>query len=316
MSEKILNGDFLNGTWQYTIDDWNNGVNEYQYQWSAPPGSSYYVYCGYAGFVADPNREFDMNQEFSSNDEVISAKLALRAKWNVPEGEIEDGYLRYLVEIEKPDTSRATILNEIKPTNSDFGGPIEYPDEGWLLLNEDVAAHFDQYGTHKIWIRTFLHGASEGLYRSASYTVIISVSLNMVVKKYKSVHEKMGSIGSSDPHQSRQSNTASDIVAISEDYSMKVEKPVNEIIGLVESYSTEVRPCQFTSASEAIGLVEGMTRVLKPAPTAESMSFVERIQATRTQGNVITIYDISDLMDWDEITGVTTPWIKEKTEIN
>lgn len=285
MSEIILNSDFEDGAPNYTIDDWNNGVNEYPYQYTTNP--DYPTAYGYATAL----KKYDMNQGFSSNDEVLSASLSVYAKWKSMGGTDEDGYVRYVIEIEKPDTSKVTVLDETKATNdlcNVFG--TGYPDENYLLQDEDVVAHFDQYGSFKVWLTTWLKGGRCGAWNYDSITSITNVSLNMTVKKYKSVHERIGGSGK-----------LNDVARVK----------LSEIASLSESFSTQVSPCQFQTASDIVSLVEGTSIFIKrPRTIAESIGLLEALQAVRTQGNIVTTYDISQLTQWSDVAGVTTPWVK------
>jgi len=143
-----------------------------------------------------------------------------------------------------------------------------------------------------------------------------NINLDIAVKKYKTVHERMGGVEAYSPHQSRQSITTSDIMALKEDYSVKVSKVVAEQIGMVESYSTKVSPCQFSSASDIMGLHESYSIMKKQfRSVAESIGLVERLQAKRTQGNVVTTFTIQDLTQWNDVPPTVTPWVKTKIEI-
>ena len=85
-----------------------------------------------------------------------------------------------------------------------------------------------------------------------------------------------------------------------------------------EAYSTEVYSPSFNyeTASESVGLNESYSKILKRIyGVVEVVGLSESIQAKRTQGNLETTYVLEDLTQWTEISQVTTPWIKEKTEI-
>ena len=271
MSEKILNGDFSSD-----FDYWDNGIADaypYVMEFGVPKAAS----------IPDStdSRTYKMKQDFSVNDEAVAAKLTVWGKWICWTGDV-DGYVKFKIELEKPDTSKVTLLDETKTPPSSLGN---------LLDEEDITAHFDQYGNYKFWLTCEVASCRVDSQFYTSHGYYDNINLNVAVKKYKSVHEKIGG-----------AERLNDVASVSK----------KEIIGLVESYSTEVRPMQFTSASEAIGLIEGMTRVLKPMPTAESISLVERIQAKRTHGNLVTTYTIEDLVGWDEVSPIVTPWIKTK----
>lgn len=265
MSEKLLNTEF------HLFEHWDNGINEEPYEQAAP------LYKGAINILSYPNttKNCDIRQSFSVNDEVVLAEISSRA-WRRTDA---DASLRVKLELEKPDTSMVTLY-DVTETNTSV--------DNEFVNSLDITEHFDQYGTHKIWLTTWIVKLAGGLgFFWGRY-----MELNMTVKKYKSVHEKMGGTG-----------RLNDVVSVKK----------GEIIGLVESYSTNVSPCQFSSASEAIGLVEGTSMLItRVRSAAESIGLVEGLQAVRTHGNLVTTYTIEDLLGWNAISPRSTSWIKTK----
>lgn len=273
---KILNGDFSD-----EFNHWDNGVEE---------GDAFYINLERAqaasAFMDTDPVTYKMKQDFSINDEVVTAKLTIWGGWYSFSG-IVDGYIRFKVELEKPDTSKVTILDVTK--TAEIG-------EGNILDEEDIKAHFDQYGNYKLWLTCIAATcyASPGppAVYPRSYGAYDNINVDVVVKKYKTVHEKMGG-----------TERLNDVVAVKK----------AEIIGMVESYSTNVSPCQFSSASDIMGLHESYSTIKTLyRNVAESMGLVERLQARRTHGNLVTTYTIEDLLGWDAVSPRSTSWIKTK----
>lgn len=280
----IQNGDFSAG-----FDHWHNGVGEDAFVLDAGKAKG-------ASYVASADvKTYNIIQSFSSNEEVVAGKVTVWCKWLATGGNISDGYNRFIVELHKPDTTSVTLLDTTKTDDI---------DEGYLLNDYDIAAHLDQYGTH--WLYLILKTVSaKGVNPDSpppfgygmSYSWYDNISIDIVVKKYKTVHEIIGSSGA----------------ILSE---AKVSR--SEAVGLIEAYSTETFSPTFYSetASESVGLSESYSKILKRIHgEVEVVGLSETIQAKRTQGNLETTYILEDLTQWTEISRVETPWIKRKTVI-
>jgi hypothetical protein len=282
MSNLIQNGDFASG-----------GAN-----WTNPAGGlAFTIGLGVATGISDPDRAvpvwtYKMYQQFSSGDEIITATITVWAAWEAYSDDV-DGYNQFVVELEKPDTTMVTLVNTTKTAVTGSGN---------ILSASNIAAHMATYGNYKLWFTLRTKSAGE-LFNGPPRTSIQSqgwydnISIDVTVKKYKTVHEILGSSGA----------------ILSE---AKVTK--SEIVGLSEAYSTEVFSPVFNyqTASESAGLNESYSTILKRIHgEVEVVGLVEAIQAKRTQGNLETTYILEDLTQWTEISVVETPWVKEKIEI-
>ena len=281
---KILNGDFGSG-----FDSWHNGVGEDPFVLDAGKvkGSSY--------SASVLLKTYNIAQSFYSNEEVVAGKITVWCKWLATSGDVSDGYNQFVVELFKPDTTSVTLLDSTKTATS---------GEDNLLDAVDITAHLAQYGTYWLYLTlktmsgksdnpdpppTYSYGVSYGWYDN--------INIDIAVKKYKAVHEKLGSSGA----------------IVSE---AKVSK--SEIVGLSEAYSTEVYSPVFNyeTASESFGLNESYSKLIKRIRgVVEVVGLVEAVQAKRTQGNLETTYVLEDLTQWTEISKTETPWIKTKVEV-
>ena len=164
----------------------------------------------------------------------------------------------------------------------------------------DIAANFDQYGNYELWLKIGTKSAVVklgGPYLPASQGWYDNISIDVAVKKYKTVHEILGSSGQlgSEARVSR-----------------------SGAVTLAESYSTEVYSPTFNyeTASGVVGLVESLASSMKRTQSiAEGAGLIEAVQAKRTQGNRETTYILEDLTQWTEISKTETPWVKIKTVI-
>lgn len=279
MSNFIINGDFSDG-----FSAWNNGVGG---------GSAYALDSGKArgSSWGSDERYYKMSQPFSLNDEPISGKATVWCKWQSYDAS-GNGYNRFIVNLVKPDLTSVNLLDTTKTAIT---------GEGYLLNDYNILAHLDQYGNYALQLFLKTKGTQnpspppELFFRS--YGWYDNISVDIAVKKYKTVHEKLGSSGR---------------------LGGKASVSRSEIIGLSESYSTEVYSPTFNyeTASESVGLSEAysiLTKKLRNA--AESVGLKEALQAKRIQGNLETTYVLQDLTQWTQISRVSTPWIKKKIEV-
>ena len=287
---KILNGDFSSG-----FDHWNSGVLQ----------NAFVLDDGMAwsrGMVGETPKKHDITQQFNLNDEVAYAKITVWGKWWAQGGEEIDGYNRFIVKLEKPDKSKVTLLDITKTAVT---------SEGYLLNGVDIKSHFSQYGNYTLWLNCWCRYADEGGPSLRSMGWYDNISVNIAVKKYKSVHEKMGGVETLSPHASHQYKSVAESIGLVEKYNVKISKTVAEAIGLSESYETDVKEAQFKAVAESIGLVEAYSiKKTLHRSAAESIGLVETLQAKRTQGNLETTYTIDQLTQWSEVDRVTTPWVK------
>lgn len=278
---KIQNGDFSSD-----FDQWNNGVS------------------GDLAFILDAEQaradsagnsiteqSYTMTQEFSINDEVSAAAISAWCKWQSfsASGGGTDGYVRFRIVLHKPDLVEVVLLDTTKTAES---------GEGYLLDSSDIKANLNIYGNYVLGMTVRVASADGPL---GGYLVSLgwydNINIDVAVKKYKTVHEKLGSSGA----------LASEA---------KVSR--SGAVGLVEAYSTETfSPSHnYETASESVGLSESYSKILKRIRGEVGVvGLAETIQAKRTQGNVETTYVLEDLTQWTEISRVETPWIKIKTEL-
>ena len=293
---KILNGDFSDG-----FNHWNNG--DYGYPYTLDSGRA----KGSSASGTTNEKIYGMIQGFDVNDEAISAHITVWGKWSAFSGS-PDGYNNFRIRLRKPNASEVTLLDTTKTATVGSGN---------LLDNQDISANFDQYGNYEIWVVLKTASAYQWSERLQQYIYALSygyydnISINIAVKKYKSVHEKMGGSGASSTHASHQYKSVAEASGLSERYNFKVCKTVAEAIGLSESYETDVKEAQFKAVAESMGLVEAYSiQKTLHRSAAEAMGLSETLQAKRTQGNLETTYTIDELTQWSEISRMTTPWVK------
>jgi len=212
---KILNGDFSSG-----LDSWHNGVGEDPFVLDAEKikGSSY--------SASVLLKTYKIAQSFYSNEEVIAGKITVWCKWLAYAGDVSDGYNQFVVELVKPDTTSVTLLNSTKTANSGSSN---------LLDAVDITAHLAQYGIYWIYLTLkTMSGKSDNPDSPPPYSYGVSygwydnISIDIAVKKYKTVHEKIGSTGA---------------------LGGKASVLRSEAMGLVEAYSTETWSPSFNSES-------------------------------------------------------------------
>jgi len=296
---KIVNGDFSSG-----FDNWDNGIG----------GLPYTLVAGEAKGSSDRWDEAELTyimlQQFSSSEEVVSAKITVWAKWEAVPG-IKTGRNVFVVKLRKPDATFVTLVDTTKNAVSGSGN----------ILNEsNIAAHMTQYGSYRLYLYLYTRSAwlsiEPDVYEQ-SFGWYDNISLDVAVKKYKTVHEIMGSSEESSFYSNRQTASESESVGLSESYLKKTSKYTAEMVGLAESYSTEViTPVRsYETASGIVGLIESYSMRRKLIRN-EIAGLAESIQAKRTRDGVVTTYIFGELTQWDEISQAVTPWIKEKVEIN
>ena len=282
MSERILNGDFSLGSAYWTNP--------------AGVGLAFSIGAGTATGASNPSGSLEwtykMCQQFSSNDEIITAVITVWAGWEAYSDYI-DGHNQFIVELEKPDTTMVSLVDTTKTAVVGSGN---------ILSASDISAHMATYGNYKLWLTLKTKSArTAGLPPEREYIQsqgwYDNISINIAVKKYKTVHEKLGSSGklNSEARVSR-----------------------SEIVGLYESYSTEVYSPVFSyeTASESVGLIESYSTLLKRQRGAvEVVGLKEGLQILRKHDNMETTYTLGDLTHWDETSRVDTPWIKKQVVI-
>lgn len=275
---KILNGDFSSA-----FAGWVN---------PALGGLKFSISAEQPFGVSDPSstsgKTYKMCQQFNSNDEIITAVITVWASWEAYPGDT-NGSNQFRVELEKPDTTMVTLVNTTKTAVSSSGN---------ILSGVDIKSNMTQYGNYKLWLTLVTKSSRTGVEYEVSMGGYDNISIDVTVKKYKTVHEILGSSGA----------------ILSE---ARVTK--SEIIGLSEAYSTEVLSPSFNyeTASESVGLNESYSKILKRIRgVVEVVGLSESIQAKRTQGNVETTFVLEDLTQWTQISEVTTPWIKIKTIVS
>ncbi len=263
MSNLIQNGDFA---WAFA--GWVNPVLG---------GLAFLISAEQPFGVSNPSsvatKTYKMCQPFSLNDEIITATITVWAIWEAYSGD-DDGSNRFLVELEKPDTTMVTLVDTTKTAAVSSGN---------ILTASDISANFSTYGNYKLWLTLVSKSSKTGVEHEVSEGGYDNISIDVTVKKYKAVHEMIGSLGVLD-----------DKVTISPPaYNYE---SASEVVGLSES-------CSYIVITDSLGV-------------SEVVGLSESIQAKRTQGNLETTYVLEDLTQWTEISRVTTPWVKEKIVIN
>lgn len=242
MSNLIQNGDFSSG-----------GA-----YWTNPSGGlAYTIGLGTATGISDPERAitvwtYKMCQQFSSDDEIITAIITVWAAWEAyPDS--ADGYNRFIVELEKPDT---TIVGLVDTTKTAVVG------SGNILDGIDVKSNMAQYGSYKLWLTLVTKSAGGPLGDpprriTQSQGWYDNISIDVTIKKYKTVIDK---IGSAESHFSGEgfTRTTKDIAQLSESQFFCVKKFALENIGLLEDYY--VAGAKVISAKETFGASELYTK--------------------------------------------------------
>lgn len=219
---KIQNGDFSSG-----FDSWHNGVGEDDFVLDAgkAKGSSYSA----STFL----RTYNITQSFFSNEEAVAGKVTVWCKWVASGGNISDGYSRFIVELHKPDTTSVTLLDTTKTAEN---------GEGYLLSGYDIKAHLTQYGTYWLYLKLkVMSSMGESPDPPPPYSFGVScgwydnISVDICVRKYKTVTEK---IGSAESHFSGEgyTRTTKDTVQLSESQVLCAKKFVMENLGILEDY--------------------------------------------------------------------------------
>ena len=202
---KILNGDFSSG-----FDSWDNGVGG---------GLAFTLDSAKAKVLSFPGsteKDFIMRQIFSINEEVVSAAITVWGQWEAYSGAYANGYNQFIVDLIKPDTSSVSLLDTTKTAVSSSGN---------LLNAVDIKANLDQYGNYELWLEIKTKSAvvkAGGPYLPGSVGWYDNISVDVAVKKYKTVHEILGSSGQlgSEARVSR-----SGAVTLAESYSTEVYSP-------------------------------------------------------------------------------------------
>lgn len=274
---KIINGDFSDN-----FDHWNNSVGG---------GLAFSISAEQPFGVSNPGsasaKTYKMCQEFYSSDEIVTAEITVWAIWDASSGD-DDGSNRFKVELEKPDTTMVTLVDTTKTAVSSSDN---------ILDGVDIKTYMATYGNYKLWLTLITSSSKTGQEHEVSEGGYDNISIDITVKKYKTVHEIIGSTGA----------------ILSE---AKVIR--SEAVGLVEAYSTETfSPTHnYETASESVGLSESYSKILKRIRgVVEVVGLSETIQAKRIQGNLETTYVLEDLTQWTEISRAETPWIKIKTKL-
>lgn len=244
MSNLIQNGDFSSGSGY-----WTNPAGD---------GLAFTLGLGWATGASNPSGALEwtykMCQQFSSNDEVITAIITVWAAWEAYPDEV-DGYNRFIVELEKPDTTVVTLVDTTKTGAAGFE-----TGSGNILSASDIKTHMTQYGNYKLWLTLKTKSArTVGIPReyTQSQGWYDNISINVTVKKYKTVIDK---IGSAESHFSGEgySRTTTDIAQLSESQFLCVKKFAMENLGLLEDYY--VAGAKNVSAKETFGVSDLYTK--------------------------------------------------------
>lgn len=138
MSNYILNPSFSLG-----FDYWTNGAGGLAYSLDAGKAKA-------TSGVADTNeKDYRIMQGFSISNTVISGKISVWGQWENYNGDI-DGYTKYRIWIQKPDSS---FYYPLTLTTKDGVG------SGWLLYNYDIASELIQYGNYKLYLQCLVRSA-------------------------------------------------------------------------------------------------------------------------------------------------------------
>jgi len=344
MSERILNGDFSEG-----ILYWDNGVGG---------GRAYFIGLEKAFGTSDPDSvdvwTYKMCQQFSSNDEILTATITVWAAWEAYPDD-RDGWNQFIVELEKPDSSKATLVDTIKTAVIGSGN---------ILDGTNIKSSMTQYGNYKLWLTLVTKSARS---RLGDPPIIITqsqgwydnISIDMTVKKYKAVLEAIGGAEAYDktwtPHIEYFYKAVLEAIRLVESYETKLGKTkvVQELIQLLESYSTKVKfirgGAESIALAEIYDILAGFKREFKETvgvseayskktsihksdivqltelyqiirrkfkSILEKIALYEIFQAKRIHGNLETTYYPGLPTEWDGITPATTKWIKSKVEIS
>ncbi len=177
MSNVIQNGDFSSD-----FDYWDNGVG----------GEAYTLDAGKARGSSSPTsavlRVYQMLQNFNLTMAVDTGEITVWCKWLAYYGGISHGSNRFIVKLQKPDTSYVTLL-DIKKTGISGNGN--------LLDGVDIKAHLNQAGTYWLYLRletisscsenpdpppTYSYGVSYGWYDNIAIDITYLAGTNMKIK--------------------------------------------------------------------------------------------------------------------------------------
>lgn len=225
-----------------------------------------------------------------------------------------------------------------------------YSDNVWhtILNNADITDHITGAGTYKLrvtmevasgwdgeWVESEFHFGDCSL-TAKWYTYeqargwYDDISLNLLCRYTKAVKEDIGSgelklpraligdkeslaLGESYAMQKFKGKLVSEGLGVQESVFKKVFKLVKEDLGFSESF---LAPDFVKTIAEVFGLSESYIAQRRvPRMVAEGAGVHEHLTARRTMGNVVITYDLTTKTGWTTIPGVTTPWIKTKTEV-
>jgi hypothetical protein len=129
-----------------------------------------------------------MLQDFILTGAVDTGAITVWCKWLAYYGDISHGSNRFIVKLQKPDSSYVTLLDTTKTGISGNGN---------LLNGVDIKAHLDQLGTYWLYLRletragmsqnpdpppTYAYGISYGWYDNINIDVVyLPVGTNMKV---------------------------------------------------------------------------------------------------------------------------------------
>ena len=138
---RILNGDFLNGT-----ESWENGPQDFPFYWDP----TYRWICG--GSPEIDYKIFTIQQPFNIADLVILAKLTAWRRYESVAGNFIDGEVTSRVKLQKPDSSWVTLAEETKTAQTGSGN---------ILDQYDILEHFGQQGNYKLMLQTRVRSACD-----------------------------------------------------------------------------------------------------------------------------------------------------------
>jgi hypothetical protein len=229
------------------------------------------------------------------------------------------------------DGSWTTILNNVDiHTYMNSAGVYTLKLETWVVSSWDGASTYFQseayYGSCNLnaqWY-SYAYKISSGFWDD--------ISLDILVKKYKTVIERIGSAESKSVDAKKQGSegvklvesysyaktsvkTVSEAIGLAESYVRKVYKVVAEAIGFHETYFP--RATLLKTIAEAIGLSESYSKIKKkPLSVVEVCGLKETISAIKTTDDLIIYYSILPELEWDSGVAAQTAWIKTRTVMN
>lgn len=311
-----------------------------------------------SGEADDVEYTATMTKEFTVDKVPHSALLTVQAKGNT---EIMQATANARVRIKKKGLEEWNVLYDHELDGDSWSNILNAVDISsyitssgiWQLQLEARVKSFEVEGQYYIGEVHF--GNVDFTANWYEYTIshgwYDDISLNMSVRKYKTVFE---AIGATDKPQKFVSKEEKEDVELAEDYSTLAMKAHSESepIELTELYGKEVRKAikedlelgenyfhnrRYKTIKEDIELTESFftkedflhsekedvefgeaysSYRIKHLTKSSAIELTERLEAKRTHGNLETFYTIDALTAYDGISPVITKWITTKTEIH